>query len=109
MTSSPGAVVDDQPPDPGGPAIAVTTEDYTLRRLLYQCAQRDESALASFYDLTCQRIYTLIRRRLDRHPEADEALIAVYLQVWLRSASFPAAERSALAWVTSIAFEGAAA
>lgn len=99
------------PADPtaGSTADAVRGHQNTvLSALLNRCAQRDQAALAQFYELTSPWVYTLVRRRTTSAAEADDAAVTVYAKAWRRSADFATAERSALAWITSIVFEGSA-
>jgi RNA polymerase sigma-70 factor (ECF subfamily) len=78
-------------------------EDADLSALLTRCAERDQAALARFYELTSPWIYTLLRRRTRSVTEADDALVTVYTRVWRQAAEFTAQRRSALAWTTWLA------
>ncbi len=81
-------------------------QDAVLSALVTRCGQRDPSALARFYELTSPWIYTLVRRGTFSSAEADDAVVAVYTLVWRRAPDFGSANRPALAWLTSMAFEG---
>jgi DNA-directed RNA polymerase specialized sigma24 family protein len=76
-----------------------------LAELLLRCADHDPTALAQLYELTSEWIYAVLRRRTASVATAEEAMVEVYTRVWRRAATFPALERTALAWMTSIAFE----
>ncbi len=81
-------------------------QNAVLSALLKDCAHGDQAALARFYELTSPWIYTLIARRTSSAAEADDEVVTVYAKVWRRSVDFAGAGQSALAWTTSIAFEG---
>lgn len=80
-------------------------ENRALASLLTRCAHHDTSALARFYEFTGPWIYALLRRRTTSRALADDAMVAVYSEVWRRAASYAGLERSVLAWTTAIAYE----
>ena len=72
-------------------------------RLLQLIANRDEHALASFYDETSSRVYGLALRILGNPADADETTIDVYTQVWRTAASYSSQKASPLGWLLMIA------
>jgi DNA-directed RNA polymerase specialized sigma24 family protein len=76
-----------------------------LAELLVRCADHDPTALAQLYELTSDWIYAVLRRRTASIATAEAAMVEVYTTVWRRAATFPSLKRTALAWMTSIAFE----
>lgn len=74
-------------------------EDTELESLLVAIAQKDESAFASFYDATLNRVYGLALRITQRHEFAEEVVCDVYLQVWRQAARFDTLRGNAQAWL----------
>jgi DNA-directed RNA polymerase specialized sigma24 family protein len=76
-----------------------------LGELLVAAGRQDEAAFARFYQLTSPWIYHLLRRQLHSTDRADNAMVTVYTAVWHRAASFASPSQSALAWVTTLAYD----
>ena len=76
-----------------------------LGELLVASGRHDEAAFARFYQLTSSWIFYLLRRRTGSTAHAEDALVLVYAEVWRRAASFAPPNQSALAWVTTIAYD----
>jgi RNA polymerase sigma-70 factor (ECF subfamily) len=74
-----------------------------LNDLLVASGHHDEAAFAQFYELTSPWIYYLLVRRTGSTVRAENALCNVYVAVWRQAPSFASIEKSALAWVTTIA------
>jgi DNA-directed RNA polymerase specialized sigma24 family protein len=74
-----------------------------LSELLVASGRRDETAFARLYQLTSPWIYHLLRRRTGSTVHAEDALVLVYTAIWQRAPGF-APNQSALAWVTTIAY-----
>jgi Sigma-70 region 2 len=103
MTLTHPAVPADQPP-PRRPAPAATGtyQNQVLGELLHRCAQHDEAGLARLYELTSPWIYSLVTRLTSSASAADNAMVAIYAEVW-RQAARHADDHSILAWMTTIA------
>ena len=74
-----------------------------LGALLRRVADGDADAFASFYDVTCARVFGLVLRVLRDPGYSEETTQEVYAQVWRSAAGFDPAEGSALAWVMTLA------
>ena len=76
-----------------------------LGDLLVASGRRDEAAFARFYQLTSPWIFHLLRRWTASIAHAEDATCVVYTTVWRRASGFAPSNRSALAWVTAIAYD----
>ena len=94
-------------PPPPGPASATTRteQNQILRGLLHRCAHHDEAALARLYELTSPWIYAVVTRRTSSASMADNAMVAIYTNVWRQAARHTEHHQSILAWMTTIACE----
>jgi RNA polymerase sigma-70 factor (ECF subfamily) len=83
----------------------VTSSERTpdLGALLRRVADGDADAFASFYDVTCARVFGLVLRVLRDPGYSEETTQEVYAQVWRSAAAFDPGEGSALAWVMTLA------
>lgn len=80
-------------------APVTASQDVDLETLVAAMAQRDEHALAAFYDATAARAYALILRITQVAPMAEEVLSDVYMQVWQQAQRFDPTRGKALAWL----------
>lgn len=71
--------------------------------LLHAIARGDEEALASLYDRYRLILFGLILRILHSHPEAEDVLQDVFIQVWKRAADFDEARGRAFTWLVTLA------
>lgn len=85
-------------PTVSGAQVAALNE-VDLEALVAAMAQRDEKALASFYDATAARAYALILRTTQAASLAEEVLSDVYMQVWQQAERFDLNRGKALAWL----------
>jgi RNA polymerase sigma-70 factor, ECF subfamily len=76
-----------------------------LSELLVASGRHDEAAFARLYQLTSPWIYHLLRRRTRSTANAENAMCLVYTAIWQRAASFAPPNQSALAWVTTLAYD----
>ena len=76
-----------------------------LNELLVASGRHNEAAFAKLYQLTSPWIHYLLRRRTGSSSHADDELARVYTAIWQRAASFTPPNPSALAWVTSTAYD----
>ena len=83
------------------------SEQAELQALLLHIADRDESALGRFYDLTLSRIYGLILRVVRNPADAEEVVGDVYLQVWEKACDFRSERGCVLAWLKTLAWSRA--
>ena len=72
-------------------------------RLLLAAGRGDVLAFADFYDLTAPLIFTLLRRRLGKSGEAEQATHQVYLELWRRAPRFDPAAVSAFSMLLLLA------
>ena len=80
-----------------------TDDDHTLRECLDAICQQDQSALASFYDLTVGRVYG-VALRIVRHADlAEEVVSDVFMQVWRDANRYDGARGKVLGWLLVIA------
>ena len=74
-----------------------------LAWLLGAIAQRDENALARFYDDTVVWVHGIVSRILSDPENAEETTLDVYLQVWQKARSYSPRRGSPLAWLFAMA------
>lgn len=104
MASSSGSGA--QPPGPGGgdeQPRGREVEAAQLVDLMNQCARGQEDAFAQLYDLTSQRIYSIILRVLRSPDHAAEVTQEVYVEIWRQSARYAPDKGSVIAWMTTMA------
>lgn len=97
-------VVDARAASVGRPARAPNAEDpaATLAGLVRRMVDRDESALAAFYDATVTRAYGLALRIVRNAALAEEVVADAYHQAWREAARFDAARGNPIAWMLVI-------
>lgn len=78
-------------------------EDVDLSGLLARVREKDEAALAAFYDATSRMVYGYALRILKDPADAEEVLVDVYRQIWERASQYASDRGSALGWLMSIA------
>ncbi|MDN5804257.1 MAG: hypothetical protein L0H26_06690 [Microlunatus sp.] len=76
-----------------------------LRQLLVASGRHDEAAFTRLYQLTSPWIYHLIRRRARSAADAEDAMCLVYTTIWKRAAGYAPPNQSALAWMTTLAYD----
>ena len=76
-----------------------------LTDLVLASGRHDEAAFARFYQLTSPWIFYLLRRWTSSTAHAEDATRLVYTTAWRRAANFAPTDQSALAWVTTIAYD----
>jgi RNA polymerase sigma-70 factor (ECF subfamily) len=82
----------------GGSAL----DDEALGEALQRCAGRDRAALRMIYDSEAGRMLGVARRMLRRPSLAEEVVQDVFVQVWLKAASFDPARGNARGWLYAI-------
>lgn len=70
---------------------------------LQRIADRDEGALATFYDRWVQSVYAAVVQLLHDADDAEDVLEQTFWQVWERAATFDPARGSVRTWVLTIA------
>lgn len=88
-----------------GEGVAISTEDTLLVSLLGQCAGGEPSALARFYALTSQRVFTYLLGHADSDQAAEDALVHTYTDVWRRVHDFRSTSATPLEWTELLARE----
>jgi len=71
--------------------------------LLRRIRDRDEGALAEFYDRHATFVYSLARSILRNDGDAEDVTQDVFFRVWDRGDAFDASKGSPLAWLTTLA------
>jgi len=81
----------------------VVDDDASLLECIEAIRERDQQALARFYDLTVGRVYG-IALRIVRHADmAEEVVSDVYMQVWRDAHRYDDARGRVLGWLLVIA------
>lgn len=76
--------------------------DAALMPLLRRMVDRDEAALADFYDRTVAHVYGLALRITGRADAAEEVTGDVYLQAWREAARYQPEKARVLGWLMMI-------
>ena len=71
-------------------------------RLLQRIRERDEGALAEFYDRHATHVYSLARSLLRNDEDAEDVTQEVFFRVWERVVSYDPARGSPVGWLTTI-------
>lgn len=84
-------------------STAHVSEHQVLHGLLMRCAQRDESALAEYYQVTSRILNAIISRRVGSPRAVEDALVTLYVSVWRRADEFGASPgESAWEWTLAM-------
>ncbi len=75
----------------------------TLGAWIKRMAAGDQSALASLYDSTIERVYTVAFRVLGNRCDAEEAACDCYRQAWEHACKYDAKRGSVAAWLSVLA------
>ena len=70
--------------------------------LLRRVAQRDDGALAQFYDVHAGMLFSLAVRILGDHQAAEDVVQEVFLQIWDHAAGFDPAQGRPIAWAITL-------
>ena len=71
--------------------------------LIHRTAAGDQDALAAIYTRYATPVYSLARYMLRHEAIAEEATQEVFLNLWLKSATYNAARGAPKAWIMSVA------
>jgi len=71
--------------------------------LVKRIAGGDESAFATLYDTTCELIYGLLLRILGNSEKAEQALVAVYQEVWDQAFTYDDKREKPMTWLIMLA------
>ena len=71
--------------------------------LLNKITTGDQQAMATFYDATSAAVYGLAVRILHDQAAAEDAVIEVYNQVWMKASTYDTQRGSPLTWLLAIA------
>lgn len=71
--------------------------------LVKRIAGGDESAFATLYDTTCGLIYGLLLLILDNSEKAEQALVAVYQEVWEQAFRYDEKREKPMTWLIMMA------
>ena len=73
------------------------------RQLLQRIVARDKEALDTLYSRYMTPVYSLALHMLKQPPLAEEVTQDVFLNIWLKAASFNAERGQARSWIMSVA------
>lgn len=85
------------------PESHAANDQQPLITLLERIADRDEKALADFYEATLSRVYAVALRIMRETCAAEDVCEEVYMQVWETAKRYDAARGQPLAWLLTIA------
>ena len=88
--------------DSGGGSGALPDEPDD-RQLLQRIVERDKDALDALYGRYATPVYSLALGMLKQPPLAEEVTQDVFLNIWLKAASFNAERGQARSWIMSVA------
>ena len=71
--------------------------------LIRRVALCDDQAFAALYDRYSPKLFGLLLRTLRSHPEAEDVLQEVFLEVWLRAADFDETRGRPFTWLVILA------
>jgi RNA polymerase sigma-70 factor (ECF subfamily) len=71
-------------------------------RLLAAMAGGDKTALAQLYDALARPLYSLAFRILNDSAEAQDVVQEVFVQIWLKAATYDATRGSAFGWAATL-------
>ncbi|MBA3714056.1 MAG: sigma-70 family RNA polymerase sigma factor [Pyrinomonadaceae bacterium] len=71
--------------------------------LIRRVALGDDQAFAALYDRYSPKLFGLLLRTLRSHPEAEDVLQEVFLEVWLRAADFDETRGRPFTWLVILA------
>lgn len=81
------------------PSLRVHQEEVAL---LAGIAEGDSSAFGKLYDRLAATMFSLVRRILRSHADAEDVLQFGFQQIWERAAEYDADRGSPLAWIATI-------
>lgn len=98
-------------PSPGPDNFLATTKSLVdgfetranLAEIILQVAQRDQRALAEFYDRTSRLVYGLVQRIVNNPSVAEEVTLEVFLQVWRQAEQYSASLSAPTTWLIMMA------
>ena len=77
----------------------MTNNQGDLSTLIIKISTGDETAMASFYDATVNRVYGMAMKIVLRPELAEEVVGDVYLQVWQKAKSFNPDRAAPIGWL----------
>src|SRR5690606_16471472 len=75
----------------------------SLVDLVHRLSDGDQKALGEFYDLTVDRVYSLVLRIVANAADAEEVCGEVYAQAWSQAERFQRGRGEVWGWLLSIA------
>jgi RNA polymerase sigma factor (sigma-70 family) len=84
-------------------ALAHDHDDSELAQLLLAIAKADQAALATFYDATVSRVYSVALRIVRLADLAEEVTADVFMQVWREASRYDINRGRVLGWLLIIA------
>ena len=77
--------------------------DDDLKRLLQDCARKNEAAFAQLYEETSVLLFKVLMQLLKRKELAQECLQEVYLKIWSRAGEYRPQVSAPLTWMKAVA------
>jgi RNA polymerase sigma-70 factor (ECF subfamily) len=102
-TASPSARKAAKPAVKPAAALPSGEDDAELARLLDAIRQRDQKALAAFYDLTVSRVYSIAFRIVRVTEMAEEVVSDVYMQAWRDAHRYDPSRGRVMGWLLIMA------
>jgi RNA polymerase sigma-70 factor, ECF subfamily len=79
------------------------TQSVELVELLRRIGEGDQTAFASFYDVTSRTVFGIVLRVLRDRAQAEEVTQEVYVEAWTSARRFDPKRGSAAGWLNTIA------
>jgi RNA polymerase sigma-70 factor, ECF subfamily len=86
-----------------GRSIELRARGLDRAALVRRIAKGDESAFATLYSTTCGLIYGLLLRILGNSATAEQAMVAVYQEVWEQAATYDDERETPMRWLITLA------
>ena len=74
-----------------------------IEELISNVALGDRAALATLYDATSGKLFSVCLRVLKSRPEAEDALQDVYLRIWAKADRYAVTGHSPMTWLITVA------
>lgn len=88
---------------PGAPADGASEDEPDDRELLLRIVSQDRDALDLLYGRYMTPVYSMALHMLKQPPLAEEVTQDVFLNIWLKAASFNAERGQPRSWIMSVA------
>lgn len=83
--------------------MAQITDRSDIEELIGKVALGDRAALATLYDATSGKLFSVCLRVLKSRTEAEDALQDVYLRIWAKAGRYAVTGHSPMTWLITVA------